>query len=119
MSYTKQTREEWGKLKNYLETEFFFATMPKLAQRHLQAQHKKYSFTQMLSFFIHYKAEILKGVKDNHHLSNKLNWYLDNKMEAYLIAEETQKVLNNPGQNFKFITYHPTPTPRSPDYDIL
>ena len=73
----------------------------------------------MLSFFIHYKAEILHGVKGNHHLSNKLNWYLENKMPDFIIAEQKQQATAQIDTSFKFITYKPTPTPASPDYDIL
>lgn len=119
MPYNKATQKEWQTLQAYLEDEFFLAPIPGLAKKHLQKQHKKYTFKQMLSFFIHYKAEILHGVKDTHHLSNKLNWYLENKMADFLAEEKKHQATEQPTTAFKFITYHQTPTPPPPNYDIL
>ena len=119
MAYNKQTKLEYDRLKTYLEKEYFFSPIPKLMQKHLQTQHKKYSFSQIHTFLISHKKEITINITNKTHLCNKINWYIEHKMDDYLLKEQKNIAQNQVSADFHFLTYHVKPTPPSDDYDIF
>lgn len=119
MAYTKQTKAEYDALKKYLEGSYFGAPLPKLAQKQLQTQHKKYSFRDIHTFLLANEKEITAHINNKTHLCNKINWYIEHKMDDYLLTEQKNKQIFAPHRDFHFLDFHPKPTPPSDDYDIF